>query len=85
MRFVKISFVAVRLVEKRFVEVAFVVVELVAFSPAIIELMIDSFEANRFVVVADVPVAFWNVKFARVEEAFTKRFVVEAVPKIVRP
>ena len=33
--------------------------------------------AKKFVVVADVPVAFKKVKFWRVEEELTKRFSVE--------
>ena len=40
---------------------------------------------KRFVVVAEVPVALTKVKFVKVEEEETKRLVVVAVPKTVRP
>ena len=52
-------------VATRFVRISFVAVR---------------FVAKRFVVVAEVPVAFWNVKLARVEEPFTCRF-----ERVVKP
>ena len=72
-------------VEKKFVEVAFVVVEFVTFNPLMMEFKMFSFEAKKFVVVADVPVELRNVKFCKVDEPVTARLEVVAVPKIVRP
>ena len=46
--------------------------------------MDDAVVENKLVVVADVPVAFANVKFWRVEEAEPVRLANDSVPVAVR-
>ena len=44
------------------------------------KLVVDALVEKRFVVVAEVPVAFMNVKFCKVEEPAARRF-----PNVPRP